>query len=342
MLYFDKFYVYGLMDVLDSGPSPYWGELTVSAFHRLADLGVVHAIPDLATWGLDTTLMNETRELVAQMEARRKFAQSEHQRMQEISEKVKRGMAIVEEMNGSNDHQELYKKWGGRESIVRAYETLKEMQPFIQLDHMGKELTALERLIDDKMTSSHMLMRLAAIEIERRFPEKHCLPFLPSYPRLENTQHYRKQEVLGIVLRAFPEPDVSTPLEAILEFRADPEARRRFLALRNWQADVANTGLSAKEIAERLEYLLIQYRDYMESQKVRFRAGVLETVVVATAEIIENLATFHWSKAIKQLFDLRRREIQLYEAEKYAPGREVAYIAKAHDLLDGSDSAAVC
>lgn len=308
LLYFDRFHVYRLRNVLD-GDASLWGQDTVSAVRRLTDLGVFQAVPDLSHWELESTLMDEARDLVAQEDAQRKVVLSSLIFVKDNLD----NLDLSEEPRGTSDPGKLREK------------LLQEME------------SSYTKLVD-MSTSSHMLMRIAAIELERRFPNEHTVPFLPTYPQLENAQYCRKQEVLGVVLRALPEPDESVPLEAILEFRADPEARNRFLALRNWQSEMASSNLNAKEIAESLEYQLTQYQDYMKAQKMKFRTGVLETVLVTTTEVLESLVTFRWSKAIERLFNLRRREIQLYESERQAPGREVAYIAKAHDLLDGSDS----
>lgn len=61
---------------------------------------------------------------------------------------------------------------------------------------------------------------------------------------------------------------------------------------------------------------------------MKVNAGVLETVVTAGAEIIENLIRLKFGRLAQALFAIKHRRIALLEAERSAPGREVAYIAK--------------
>ena len=69
----------------------------------------------------------------------------------------------------------------------------------------------------------------------------------------------------------------------------------------------------------------------MKLERMSRDTGVVETFVTTSAEIVESLVTFKWSKAAKRLFAMRHKQIDLMKAELTAPGREVAYIVKARE-----------
>lgn len=56
---------------------------------------------------------------------------------------------------------------------------------------------------------------------------------------------------------------------------------------------------------------------------------MLETVVVATAECLENLVRLKFSKMAKALFSIKKRRVALLREELRSPGSELAYIAAA-------------
>jgi hypothetical protein len=142
-----------------------------------------------------------------------------------------------------------------------------------------------------------------------------------------------KSEVVQIVLEALPIPDDSTPWEQIIEFRSDPDSYNKYVDLRNWMSEVARAALPPTEVGEKLEYLLRQYQRHMEVHKMKTNMGTLETILVTTGEVIENLATLKIGQAAKTLFAVKQRKIALLEGELTAPGNEVAYIAKAQDTF---------
>lgn len=46
-------------------------------------------------------------------------------------------------------------------------------------------------------------------------------------------------------------------------------------------------------------------------------------------ELVEDLAKFNWSKIAKGALSVRKRQVELMEAEMKAPGRECAYVFEA-------------
>jgi hypothetical protein len=60
---------------------------------------------------------------------------------------------------------------------------------------------------------------------------------------------------------------------------------------------------------------------------MKVRAGAIETFVTTSADVLEGLLKVKWSDAARALFSLRRRHLQLLEAKRQAPGRQIAHLA---------------
>lgn len=181
---------------------------------------------------------------------------------------------------------------------------------------------------------AEFVARLAALHLQGRYPDRDVAPIVSSLsmPRLEPDERLDTIQTLTVVLKKFPIlDDLTVPYEKILEFKEDPDSRSKFLALRNWMIDISRAGYSQRELEEKIEYLLEEYERHLDFHAIKTRRSVFEVVTITTLEALENIATFKWSKLGKSLFSLGRMEYALMEAERKAPGRELAYIAKARD-----------
>lgn len=94
---------------------------------------------------------------------------------------------------------------------------------------------------------------------------------------------------------------------------------------------ISRENLAEREIAEEIEWLLNEYQAHMRLHRMKITTGTLETVVVAVAEVAENLAKLKFGALAKSLFVLKHRSLELAEAERQAPGRELAYISRARE-----------
>lgn len=135
-----------------------------------------------------------------------------------------------------------------------------------------------------------------------------------------------QDSVAQIILRNIPKPDPSTPWEVILEYRSDPDSRVRFFRLKNWINKLASSHRSPNEIEDELRELIHEYEEYMKLHRMKVQSSMLEAIVTIAAEIVEGLIKFKWSDAAKALFSIKRQRIELLEAEREAPGREIAYL----------------
>jgi hypothetical protein len=138
-----------------------------------------------------------------------------------------------------------------------------------------------------------------------------------------------RANALSIVFDAFPEPDEQTSWEQILEFKADPDSGRQIAALKRWLSKVGQQELPPGELREEIEWLVQEYEDHMRLHRMKIGAGTLESVVTATAELLENIVKLKFGATAKALFAFRQRKIQLLEAERQAPGRELIYLVRS-------------
>lgn len=144
-----------------------------------------------------------------------------------------------------------------------------------------------------------------------------------------------KHEVVKITLDSLPIPDDSTSWEQIIEYRNDPDSQSKFLSLRNWMSEVARDELTPAETEEKLEHLIDQYQQHMKLHRMKTNVGTLETIVTTSAEVLGDLVSFKWGKAVQALFALKRRKLALLEGELKSPGNQVAYIVKARETFKG-------
>ncbi len=160
---------------------------------------------------------------------------------------------------------------------------------------------------------------------------------LDAYPVLAvdeiNDDPAAKTDILNIVINAMPVPGGSVGWEQIEEYRGDPDTSGKFLALRQWMNEIARDKLSRNEVKQKLEWLLYNYEQHLRLHRMKVETTTLETIVVTTAELIENVAKLNLGKAAKGLFSIRHRRIDLLQGELTAPGSEIAYISKSRAIF---------
>ncbi|HEX8432258.1 MAG TPA: hypothetical protein VF625_13300 [Longimicrobium sp.] len=134
--------------------------------------------------------------------------------------------------------------------------------------------------------------------------------------------------VLDIVVKMLPIPDESVPWEKIRDFRDNADARTNLLGLRQWMRKVAAADTPAVEIREEIEFLRASFDSHMRFHAMKSRPGVLRTLVALPAAV-GNALKLDFAGAVDALLAGKTREIALLEAERSAPGRELAFISNA-------------
>jgi len=135
--------------------------------------------------------------------------------------------------------------------------------------------------------------------------------------------------VIRLVVDSLPQPGVDTPWEAIVDFRSDETTRLQYLALINWINEMAKSLLTANEINEKLEYLLMEYKRSIERHRLKWKTGMLEILTAAAAGFF----TGNIPASINLLSNFVKvgsTALNLQEEEGKLPGKEIAYIYHAN------------
>ncbi len=143
--------------------------------------------------------------------------------------------------------------------------------------------------------------------------------------------------VVKLVLNAMPTPVADTPLDKILEFRADSSAMFSLRRLRRWMNEIGVKSQSPNESADELQELIDKYTEYMNFYKMKHEIKPLYSIATTTLDVLENLMKLRLKPAFDALFSFHTQHFALTEAELKAPGREVAYIVRAQDAFTGGE-----
>ncbi len=143
----------------------------------------------------------------------------------------------------------------------------------------------------------------------------------------------QRSEVMRVVSTKMPLLTGPYSIEALKEFKSDPDSTSKYLVLRNFINDLSKTELTVSEIDEKLSYLINEYESHLNIHRLKHTMGVIETIVTISATLLENLAKLKFGEVAKTIFSFNKTEIELLEAELKMPGREIAYIRKANEEL---------
>lgn len=156
--------------------------------------------------------------------------------------------------------------------------------------------------------------------------QKSAIPIMSNDINIPFSNDILDQPVLEIVSKQLPIIHDSVPWEQIIEYKSDEEARRKFLALRNWMIDISKGDYTISEIEEKFEHLLHEYRAAINRHKMKVNQGTFKTFIISTAEILEDLAKLKFGKVAKAGFEIIERKEKLLDLHTNIPGKEVAYI----------------
>jgi hypothetical protein len=159
-------------------------------------------------------------------------------------------------------------------------------------------------------------------------------PYKEFTRELPNTN---KSIVAQVVIDKLPLPSSDTPWEQIIDYRNDPENQESLLSLRRWIRKISTENLSSSEIEDELQWLMNEFQNHMRVHKMKTNTETLEIMVKAPLELIEDLVKLKFSKIPEPVFALKKRQINLLEAELNAPGREMAYIIKTRDTFQSHE-----
>lgn len=167
--------------------------------------------------------------------------------------------------------------------------------------------------------------------------EYHCLNCVPIVDPTIHTPKWLYDltdgNVVHIIIHHFPVPAENVPWEAILEFRNDPESQSKFFRIRHWIKKIVKQSEPSQDLSEEIEYLVHDYTEYMRIEKMKFFTTPLQIFFTSLAGFAEDIMKMRLESAVNRIFSVRQRRVKLMEAERLAPGREIAYLVKARETF---------
>jgi hypothetical protein len=205
-----------------------------------------------------------------------------------------------------------------------------------QIEAEGRELDLDVSVIEDDIaTVQDSITRAWARMIDEPWSrDKEVVPLCWFHRRKVEDSKTSLDNVVEVILRAIPCTRADVPIEQILDFRADEEARTKLRRLRFWMRKLAREKAQEREIVEELEELLFEYEEQMKIHRLKYEMNTWRVLLSTTAEVIESLARLRLKSAIDALFAVKEHRIKLLEAEASTIGKEVAYIWSAKIQFD--------
>ena len=78
----------------------------------------------------------------------------------------------------------------------------------------------------------------------------------------------------------------------------------------------------------------LRHQKPLKAHKLSCRWGTLGGTFVAAVEILEDLAKIKWGKAVGAAVSFVDRRLQLLDAERTSPAKEIIYIVKAQERFE--------
>jgi hypothetical protein len=141
-------------------------------------------------------------------------------------------------------------------------------------------------------------------------------------------------DVIGVAFTSLPLPSDFCAWDDLLQFKA--ETRDKQWTFRRFLQTIATNRQTESEIRDEIEWSLNEYTKAMNLHHLKASNSFVDVFVITPLEIIENLLKFNWSKIAKGALQVRKRKVELLEAEMKAPGRECAYVFDARARFGSS------
>lgn len=222
---------------------------------------------------------------------------------------------------------------GGNESdVIAAALTEEKLRPLLMRMYQFYKNASSEIWRAAVRDATDRSLRRAATYYQERFGWN-AVAVLPDTRAATRVLTGKRDAVVDVLIEHLPIPSDDTPWEAILDFRQDPDVRRKYLLMRDWLNDLARGDLTPIELHDRLRAMLSDYEHHMQRAKMKVTHGAVRTVLTVAAEVLEGVLRFKPTQLVDALFFINKRQLDLSEAEQSAPGREIAYILDARERL---------
>ena len=218
------------------------------------------------------------------------------------------------------------------DSIYSAEEVLKLSTKLVEAGEIVDNIHNKAELVELIKASDAIVLRLKSLMMgtTKGITAVTTLPYTEYSREVPNSQ---KANAAQIVIKKLPLPNNETPWEQIIDYRNDPENQKNLLNLRRWIRKISTENLSPVELEEEIEWLINKFQEHMKFHKMKANTETLEVITKVPLEFLE----LKFSKIVEPLFALKKRQINLLEAELNAPGKEMAYIIKANDTFKSDE-----
>jgi hypothetical protein len=133
--------------------------------------------------------------------------------------------------------------------------------------------------------------------------------------------------VLQLATEMLPFPADDNSFEDLINFRA--AEKDKLWTFRRFLNSLTTRALSEAEVRDELEWFLNEYAMAMKLHNLKAGSSFVEVYIIPAVELAEDIAKFNWSKIAKGALSVKKRQIELLEAEMDARGRECAYVFDA-------------
>lgn len=232
-----------------------------------------------------------------------------------------------------------------RRALDQHYQDMQSVQHRYdqeQQAELGWEYSAvpdnLAPLIDEVMRRGYDVSSLVAHQVAlnmraTRRANAICLEAKPTVFAGGLDRAVTRNELCTLVIESLCVPDQSVSWQDVIQFRDDPVSKAQLRDLRLWMEDTVRGGWTAGEAADRLAALRDEQARHVQGSGFKGAAGVLEAVVVGTAEILEDLAKFRWKALAEMPFKAVRSGLDAGRSSQGGPGHQLSYLARAEDHL---------
>lgn len=257
-----------------------------------------------------------------------------NKKMKQIEELEKRNLIQNFEINKIKPTVSIEIDEEMRNLSSNAIKASLDIEKAFDFNNTKPGINPFKALVDTIESACHHNSRAAATILNRIDLQNEYIPTFRKFLDLD-PQCYavKKHDIIQIILKKFPIISDDISIEQIIEFKSDSDTKLRYFELIDFITNISYSKFSIKEIEEKIEFLLHQYKTGLELQKIKYNTSILETFCITSLQIIENLAKLKFSDAIKPIFDLTKKKINLIEAERQLKGRELSYIIKIGENL---------
>lgn len=140
-----------------------------------------------------------------------------------------------------------------------------------------------------------------------------------------------RNELVQIVVNGIAIPEERIPWNDIIQFREDADSQKRLRDLHLWVSELANGNVSYGDAVNRIESLKDQYRTSIKAAGMKYSMGIVQTIVVGFAGLIEKTFKLKFEELAKAPFELINGGAEYLEAERNAPGRQLSYAVRVEN-----------